>query len=210
MISGTIPPDPESLQGYLALAEETQPLRLKRISEEETAFATERLLAETKGAVSQLLTRLTAELQELRISSWDELVDNPCCDSVSLAGRLQPMEYHVTFISDTKDRLEVRINEARVTRLTATVEKCKAEFFEAQLLAAISIIKTEVAMKPIRDAEGGVLVFGVRSQQLRAAAEEKKRLVGLAEAAPRDEVTRQLIAEQARMASGTITRAQIR
>lgn len=209
MAAGKEPLDPKDLPGFIDLAKDVQPLRLKRIAEEEAAFATERQLAETKGTITELHTRRTAEWQAGLIHSLDEAIDSPCCDTLALSAQLLALETHAKFIGDTKDRLEIRINEARVTRLTATVARSKVDAHEADLLAVISILTTENAMVAIREEEGGAVVFGVRSQQLKAAAEEKHRLVAVSEAALRDEVTRQLTAEQARMARGTITRAQV-
>lgn len=209
MAAAKEPLDPKDLPNFIALAKDAQPLRLKRIAEEETAFATERQLAETKGTVTELLTRCTAEWQQGLIHSLDEVIDNPASDTKGLSEQLRPLEYHVSFLSDTKDRIEIRIAEARISRLTATVERCKSDAFEADLLAVISRLKTDTAMAEIRQKEGGAIVFGVRSQQLKAAAEEKHRLVGLAEAALRDEVTRQRTIAEHAIATGAITRAQL-
>lgn len=209
LIAGEDPLNQEDLPRYRALATETQPLRLRRIAEEEAAASEERLLAETKSEVTRLSSQLTAELQKTRITNWDEAISNPASDTRALSEQLRPLEDHVRFTGDVGDRLGVRINAARVTRLTATVAKCKVDAYEAQLLCAISLLTIEAAMAPIRAAEGGILVFGQRTQALKRASEEKHRLVALAEAALREEVNRQLIAEQTRMASGTITRAQV-
>jgi predicted ATP-grasp superfamily ATP-dependent carboligase len=209
MIAGATPPDPQDLEGYRNLARDIQPLRFQCIHKEESAFTGERLLAETKGEVTRLLLELTSELQQKRVKNWDEVISNPASDTRALSEQLRPLEDHSLFIGDVKDHLEIRINEARVTRLTATLERAKTDKFEAELLCAISILTVEAALAPVREAIGPMLAFSVQTQQLQAAAAEKKRLLALAESALRDEVTRQLTAEQTRMASGTITRAQI-
>jgi len=210
LIAGAETPDPALLPEYITMATEAGPHRVRRIHEEEAAFAEERMLMHTRGSVEDLLSKLKLELQKLRIPSWDELLDNiTACDSLALSERLRPIEYQVVFVSDAKDRLEVRIAAARLRRMEATLERCKIEAFESQLLCAISVLKTETAMAAIREQEGGAVVFGKRSQMLRQASCEAARQVGLAEDALRQERNAQLTAEQTRMAQGTITRAAI-
>jgi hypothetical protein len=151
-VAGATPFDPEDMVCFRQQYQEIQPLRLKRRDELDTAFAKERLLAETKSTINESLTRLTSKLQELSLSSWDEYADNvTCCDFVLLAGRLEPIEYQVKFLSNTRDRLDVRIDAARITSRTATVEVLKVEYLEAQVLCAISVLETEVLLAPVRE-----------------------------------------------------------
>jgi hypothetical protein len=208
LMAGAETPAPALLPEYLRMAKETGPCRKVRIQDEQAAFAEERLLAQTRGSVEELRVKFSLELQKTRIPSWDEYLDNiTACDSLALSERLRPLEYHVTFITDAKDRLEVRIRAARLRRLEATLERCKIEALESQLLCAISVLKTETAMATIREQEGGAVVFGKRSEMLHQAALEAMRQVGVAEDALRQERNAQLAAEQTRMAQGTITRA---
>src|ERR1017187_7317777 len=210
LIAGAVTPDPALLEGYLKLAKETGPHRLKRIQDETAAIADENTLTHTRGMMNDLLRTLTSELQKLWIPGWDELLDNPTAsDSLALSERLRPIEYQVTFVRDSQDRLEVRIAAARLRRLEATWERKKIEGFESQLLCAISVLETETKMATIREQEGGAVVFGKRSQTLRQAASEAMRQVGLAEDALRQERKAQLATEQVQMAQGTITRAAI-
>jgi hypothetical protein len=183
---------------------------LQREAEQDAVFATERLLIETKSSMTDLVARVTAELQQKRITNWDEAGDNlGACDTLALSEQLRPHESHLRFLSDAKDRLDIRLEAARIASRTATVELKKVEYLEAQLLCAISVLETEVLLAPVREKVGGVLAFSVRSQQLQAAAAEKKRELGLAESALRDEVTRQRTIAEHAMATGAVTRAQL-
>lgn len=210
IIAGAKTPDPALLPQYIALAKEAGPLRIKCIHEEEAAFATERLLTETRGSVTDLLAKVNFAFQKERILAWDEFLDNiTACDSLALSERLSPTEYQVVFMKDSNDRLDVRIAAARLHRFEKTLKRRKSDAFESQLLYTISVLKTETAMAAIREEENGAVVFGARSQALLAAAQEKLRLVHLAEDELREERKRQLSAEQTKMAHGLLTRAEV-
>jgi hypothetical protein len=201
--------DVAHLPTYTEMALAVGPKREERIQAEASAFEDERLLSQTRGTITALLEGLNLQLGKLWISSWDELIDNPdACDSLALSERLQPLEYQITFLTDTKNRLEVRIRAARLMRLEATLERRKIESLDAQLLAAISRLRTLNAMQAVREEEGSAMVIGKRTETLRQAAREAARQVSLAEDALRQERNAQLSAEQARMATGTVSRAE--
>jgi hypothetical protein len=128
---------------------------------------------------------------------------------MALSERLRPLEYQISFITDAQDRLEVRIAAARLRRLEAARESRKVESLKAQLMAAVSHGRTIAAMKAVFDEEGAVAVVGQRTEALRAAAREAMRKVIAAENELREERNRQLAAEQARMAAGAVTKAEI-
>lgn len=210
LILGAETPDPVRLPEYITLAKEAGLHREKRIQEEKAAVAEERLLTQARAPVEEFLKTLNLELQRMKIPSWDEFLNNlTACDSRALSDQVWPLEYQVTFVKDSKDRLEVRIRASRLRRLEVTLERCKIDAFESKLLCAISVLKTETAMAEIREQEGGAVIFGKRSETLRQAAREAIRQVSLAEDALRQERNAQLAAEQTRMATGTVSRAEV-
>jgi hypothetical protein len=210
LMAGAEVPDLAVLPEYIAMAKEAGLRREKRIHDQEAAFADERRLTGTRGEVSALYAGLQEQLRKQWIPAWDELLDNPtACDTLLLSEQLRPLEYQLSFVKDAADRLQIRVDAARLRRLEATLERRKIESFESQLLYAISVLKTETAMAAIREDEGGAVVFGKRSIALRQASLEAMRQVDLAETALRDERNRQVTAEQIQLAQGTITRAAI-
>lgn len=169
-----------------------------------------RQLSQTRGGLDALLTKLQEQFQKLWLPSLDELIDTlDACDSLALSERLQPHDYHIRFVTDAKGRVEVRIRAARLRRLEATLERCKLEALEAQLLAVISHGRTVAALSAVFSEEGEVSVIGKRTETLRAIARSKMEQVAIAETELRAERNRQLAAEQVALAQGTITRAQV-
>lgn len=210
LMAGAETPDPALLPQYLTWAKETGRKREKRIQAEGIAFEDEQILAQTRGTLVALQERLNLELGKLLIPSWDQLIDIPdATDSLALSERLRPLEAQIIFVTDTRDRLEVRICAARLHRLEATLERRKIESFESQLIYAISVLRTETAMAAIREDEGGAVVFGKRSIALREASLQAMKQVDLSETALREERNRQVTAEQTHLAQGTLNRAQV-
>jgi hypothetical protein len=182
----------------------------KRTLAERACFDEKRQLTDTRAGVSALLTRLQEEFQRLWLPSMDELLDTlDACDSLALSERLRPYEYHIKFVMDAKDRLEVRIRAAILRCLEATVERCKVEALEAQLLAFISHGRTMIASRAILADEGECSIIGKRTETMRAIARQKMEAVTVAENELRAERNRQLTAEQVALAHGTVTRAQV-
>ena len=192
------------------MAREVGPKLAQCVEAERACLNEERQLGQTRGGLDALLTKLRERFQKLWLPSLDELIDTlDACDSLALSERLQPHDYHIRFVADAKGRLEVRIRAARLRRFQASLERCKIEALESQLLAVISHGRTVAALGPVFAEEGEVSVIGKRTEGLRAIAREKMRQVTLSENALRDERNRQLADEQARMATGTVTRAQV-
>jgi hypothetical protein len=203
----------EKLAEYTALARDVGPEREACASAEQEARNNSATLGNTVAELTAVLATADTELRKAQASGWDEVIQNPACDTRALAELLRPLEDKLTIITDARDLLiHKRIPAARLHRLEANLALCKIESLEAQLLAAISHGRTVSAMRAagVFEEEGELALIGRRTENLRAAAREKLRLVGLAEVDLRDERNRQLATEQGRMAhGGTVTRAEV-
>lgn len=202
----------EKLAEYTALARDVGPEREACVSAEQEALDSLATMTRTVADLGTAIAGADTELRKAQASGWDEVIQNPASDTRGLAQLLRPLEDQLTIITDARDLLvHKRIPAARLHRIEATLALRKVEALEAQLLAAISHGRTVEAMRAagVFEEEGEIGLIGRRTETLRAAAREKLRLVQLAEAELREERNRQLATEQARMAQGMVTRAEV-
>jgi hypothetical protein len=203
----------EKLEEYITLARDVGPEREKCLNTEREANDNLTTLTRTTGELTAAIGTASSELRKEQASAWDEVIQNPACDTRALSAHLRPLEDKVALIADARDLLVYkRIPAARLRRVEAVLATKRIEALEAQLLAAISHGRTIVAMKAagVFEEEGELSLIGKRTEQLRAIAREKMRLVQVADADLREERKRQLATVQTRMAQGgMITRAEV-
>ena len=171
----------------------------------------------------QDLTRISRELDmrriqaqedcaRLRIACCDELVGlGPAADAVALAGRLRPADDQVALLADALDLLRFqRIPAARLARKEFSLALRQIEELGASIEAALAQSKLLDKLIVAGVFDGGrVGIIDERIEKLRAAAKECARQVGLAEESLRSERQTQATAQQTRMATGQVTRAEI-
>jgi hypothetical protein len=134
------------------------------------------------------------------------------CDVTALAARLRPAQDQVQLLADAKDLLQFkRIPAGRIQTLEALLNLRRAEELLASIAASLSHAQTlnKLITAGIFRNDNRVAVISEQTEALRATAKEAARQTGMAEDALREERKRQATAVQQRMATGTITRAEV-
>lgn len=195
------------------MAQRAVPEHAKRNTAYADAQESERQLTQTLGELDIMHKDATRRAQQLLLASAGEVIATvSCCDVTALATRLRPVQDEVQLLADAQDLLRFkRLPAARIATLEAALKLRQIEELLASICAALSH-----ARQLSRMIKAGVLSdadrIGFVSQQtenLRATAREASRQVRLAEDDLRTERQRQASAEQTRMATGVITRAEV-
>lgn len=147
------------------------------------------------------------------LASADEVIAmTSSCDVTALAARLRPAQDQVQLLADAKDLLQFkRIPAGRIQTLEALLNLRRAEELLASIAASLSHAQTlnKLITAGIFRNDNRVAVISEQTEALRATAKEAARQTGMAEDALREERKRQATAVQQRMATGTITRAEV-
>ena len=147
------------------------------------------------------------------ISSADEVIAmTSSCDVKALAARLRPAQDQVQLLTDAQDLLQFkRIPAARIQMLEAALKLRQVEELLACISASLSHARTlgKLITAGIFQNENRVAVINEETENLRALANEAGRQVRLAEVELKEAQQRQATLEQQRLATGTITRAEV-
>jgi hypothetical protein len=195
------------------MASKTPPEREKRDAAFVAACACETELEQTNAQLGALHTAAMQAESQILVSAMDELVSTTsACDARGLSASWRTAHDEVKLIQEAQNLLRFkRIPAAKLRRLEAKLALCKIESVEAHIAASLSHALTveKLIVAGIFRNDNRIALVSEETERLRSIGKEADRQVGLAESALRDERSRQLTAEQGRMATGTITRAEI-
>jgi hypothetical protein len=204
---------PEDVTALDEMARETFPEYQKRMAAHVAAQEYESQLARTLAELDGLHNQATQESRRILLASADEVISmTSVCDVKALAALLRPAQDQVQLLADAKDLLQFkRIPAGRIQTLEALLNLRRAEELLASIAASLSHAQTldKLITAGIFRNDNRVAVISEQTEALRATAKEAARQVGLAEDALREERKRQATAQQGRMATGTITRAEV-
>ena len=204
---------PDDVAALEEMARQTVPEYEKKMAAHVAAQEYERQLTGTLAELNGLQAQAAQEAQRMLISSADEVISmTSVCDVKALAALLRPAQDQVQLLADAKDLLQFkRIPAGRIQTLEALLNLRRAEELLASIAASLSHAQTldKLITAGIFRNDNRVAVISEQTEALRATAKEAARQVGLAEDALREERKRQATAQQGRMATGTITRAEV-
>ena len=204
---------PEDVTALEQMAQQAAPEFQKRRAAHADAQDHERQLAQSLAEVNTMHADATQEARRMLVSSCDEVIAlTSACDTTALAARLRPAQDQIQLLADARDLLNFkRIPAARIQMLEAALKLREIEELMASLAASLSHARTlgKLITAGIFQNENRVAVISEETENLRAFAKEATRLARLAEAELKEERQRQATAEQQRMSTGTITRAEV-
>jgi len=204
---------PEDVTALEEMARETFPEYKKRMATHVGAQEYESQLARTLAELDGLHSQAAQEARHMLLASADEVISmTSTCDVTALATRLRPAQDQVQLLADAKDLLQFkRIPAGRIQTLEALLNLRRAEELLASIAASLSHAQTlnKLITAGIFRNDNRVAVISEQTEALRATAKEAARQTGMAEDALREERKRQATAVQQRMATGTITRAEV-
>lgn len=204
---------PEDVAALEEMARQTVPEYEKRMAAHVDAQKYERELTRTLAELDGLHSQAAQEARHMLLASADEVIAmTSACDVKALAALLRPAQDQVQLLTDAQDLLRFkRIPAGRIQTLEAAVNLRRVEELLASIAASLSHARTldKLIQSGIFRNDNRVAVISEQTEALRATAKEATRQVGLAEDALREERKRQATAEQGRMATGAITRAEV-
>lgn len=204
---------PEDVTALEQMAQQAAPEFQKRRAAYADAQDHERQLAESLAELKRMHTDATEDARRMLVSSCDEIIAlTSACDATALAARLRPAQDQIQLLADARDLLQFkRIPNARIQTLERCLKLREIEELLASLAASLSHARTlaKLIKAGIFQNENRVAVISEETENLRAFAKEATRLAKLAEAELREERQRQATTEQQRIATGTITRAEV-
>ena len=170
------------------------------------------VLVQAIRELDQRTARCESDLQKESAEVSDEVLGNPECAVTEYAMRLLPKERTVQVLRNARDLGKwVRIPDALESKLLAGLDLRRLEAVEAALHAALSFVDTQLRAEKagLFESEKHIFIVGERTQTLRAAAKQLHTESQLLERELNETRARQLVTQQARLATGVITSAQV-
>lgn len=203
------PGDKEGIEGMLSkICQDISEATLKYKDKSERHA----VLVQSIRELEERTARGEAELQKESSRASDEVLDNPQAAARDLAMALLPKECEVRLLRNARDLGRYfRVPAALEAKLVTGLDLRRLEAVEAALHAALSYVDTQLRAEQagLFESERHIFIVGERTQNLRAAAKQLHTESQLLERELNETRARQLIAQQARLATGVITSAQV-
>jgi hypothetical protein len=204
---------PEDVGALQEMAKQAAPEHEKRNAAYTGAQDYERQLARSLSELGATHAEAANEAQRMLVESCDEAIAmTSSCDVKGLAARLRPVQDQVQLLTDARDLLRYkRFPAARIQTLEAALKLRQIEELLASIAASVSYASTlsKLITAGIFQNENRVAIISEETESLRALAKESARQVVMAKDELRAERQRQATAEQQRIATHQVTRAEV-